>query len=144
MDFYTHASLHGGNRKRLRVLGRETGRGDILLRQHRRVGRVSVPKDQNRFCNAVAAQVAAFAQAAYCKGCGTGLLQNPGRDCVAVAVGICLDNGTDRPADCLLNVGKIMADRVQVNFRPAVFFKIHIQSPLYNLFSLSYSFKKIL
>ena len=77
-------------------------------------------------------------------GCGTGLLQNPGRDCVAVAIGIRLDNGADRPADCLLNVGKIMADRVQVNFRPAVFFKIHIQSPLYNLFSLSYSFKRIL
>ena len=118
-----YARLDGGSGECLRVLGGKTGRGYVIFCQHCRIGRVSKAQNQNRFCDAAAAQVPSLAQAADGKRRRTGLLQGVGDGRVAVAVSVSLDNGTDIAAYRAVDIFKIAAQCCQINLRPAVLFQ---------------------
>ena len=141
MNFYPHPGLHSSGRKRLGVLRGEAGGGNIILRQRCSVGRVGITQNQDGYRNAMVAQMMPLAQAAYRKTGNACLLYRLGGGYVTVAVGIGLDNGADRPADRLPDVCEIVAQCIQIDLSPAMFFKLHIHSPLYSLFSLSYPLK---
>lgn len=67
MNLYPHPGLHSSGRKRLGVLRREAGGGNIILRQRCSVGRVGITQDQDGYRNAMVAQMMPLAQAAYRK-----------------------------------------------------------------------------
>ena len=126
MHLDLHTGLHGGGREGAGVFCGKTGGGQLIVGQHRRIGRVGIAQNQNRLCDAAAAQMTAFAQRADREGCRALLLQHAGYNGVTVAVGVRLDNGADRPADGAADIIKVFTQGSQVNLSPTVLFKCKI------------------
>ena len=123
VDLNLDARLDGGSGERLRVLGGEAGRDQVVGSQYSRIGGVGVAQDQDGRCDAAAAQVPSLAQGADREARGTGLLQNAGDDVIAVAVGVRLDDGADRPAYGAADIFIIFTQGRQIDLGPAVLFQ---------------------
>jgi len=98
VDLNLDARLDGGSGERLCVFGRIAGGDQVVGSQHSRIGGVGVAQNQDGRCDTAAAQVPPLAKGADREARSTGLLQNAGDDVIAVAVGVRLDDGADRPA----------------------------------------------
>ena len=99
VDLNLDARLDGGSGERLCVFGRIAGGDQAVGSQHSRIGGVGVAQNQDGCCDAAAAQVPPLAKGTDREARSTGFLQNAGDDVIAVAVGVRLDDGADRPAD---------------------------------------------
>ena len=126
---------HRRGRKGAGVFRREHRLRDALVGQPRRKGRVCIAEDQDRQRDAVAAQVARFAQAADREPGRPGPVQRAGDSHGPVAVGIRLDDGAHRPPGRAVHIGEIVAQGVEVDLGPAVAFEpVFIAIALHGVF----------
>lgn len=106
-----------------------------VLMGARRKGRVCIAEDQDRQRDAVAAQVARFAQAADREPGRPGPVQRAGDSHGPVAVGVRLDDGAHRPPGRAVHIGEIIAQGVEVDLGPAVAFEpVFIAIALHGVF----------
>ena len=123
VDLNLDARLDGGSGERLCVFGRIAGGDQAVGSQHSRIGGVGVAQNQDGCCDAAAAQVPPLAKGTDREARSTGFLQNAGDDVIAVAVGVRLDDGADRPAYGAADIFIIFTQGRQIDLGPAVLFQ---------------------